>query len=120
MKTLILRDGSGIQFTDNSFITNLVTVVSDFNAVDSLLDRMTEYNLSECTFNGVNYTDIIIDTVTTLSKGYGNVQVTFLTKTSSDAEIEALKQQIAELQEANANLSDKAEAADILMGNGEV
>lgn len=120
MKTLVLKNGTFLTFTDNSSITNLMTVVSNFTGVDDLRNVMTEDNLSQCTFNGIEYTDVVLDTVNTISKGYGNVQVTFLTKTTSDSEIEALKQQIAELQEANANLSDKAEAADILMGNGEV
>lgn len=120
MKTLVLKNGTALQFTDNSNISNLMTVVQTFTDVDNLRSLMDEDNLSQCTFEGIDYTDIVLDTVTTLSRGYGNVQVTFLTKTTSDSEIEALKQQIAELQEANANLSDKADAADILMGNEEV
>lgn len=120
MKTLVLKNGISLQFTDNSSITNLIAVVSNFTGVDDLRNVMTEDNLSQCNFDGIEYTDVVIDTVSTISKGYGNVQVTFFTKTTSDSEIEALKQQVAELQEVNANLSDKAEAADILMGNEEV
>jgi hypothetical protein len=95
-------------------------VVTNFSGIDTMLETMTEDNLSQCSFDGIEYTDVILDTVTTLSKGYGNIQVTFLTKTSTDVEIDALKQQIAQLEEANANLTDKADAADILMGNEEV
>lgn len=120
MKSLTLKDGTVIQFTDGSFITSLTTVVETFNEVEEIRGLMTEDNLSECDFDGVTYTDIRLDTVTTIAKDYSNVQATFFTKTTADAEIEALKQQVANLEAENAQLSDKAEAADILLGNEEV
>ena len=137
----MLKDGSTIEFTNDSTITHLTTVVLNFGLVNGLLNTMTEDNLSQCQFDGVDYTDVVLDTVTTFSKGYGNVQVTFLTKTESDEEIESLRQQVAELENQNQSLvsenetltnenqelinenmalSDKAEAADILMGIEEV
>ena len=120
MKTLTLKDGSTIQFTDGSFITSLTTVVDTFDKVEDIRGLMTEDNLSECEFDGVAYSDILLDTVTTIAKNYSNVQATFFTKTTAEAEVEALKQQVATLEAENAQLADKAEAADILLGNEEV
>ena len=127
MKVLRLKDGTCIQFTNNSSINNLITVVSTFDVIESLRTSLSQDNLSECNFDGKDYTDILLNSVSAFANDYGNVQTTFSMKSSSDAEIEELKQKVQELTDENKELikrndklSDKAEAADILMGNEEV
>ena len=116
-KILGLKDGTLLEFVDSSTISKLITVVENYSAVDSLRAKLTPNNLSSCEFDGVSYTDVILDEVSTIAKDYGNVQVAFLTKAK---EVEELRGQIERLTELNEQLTDKANAADILLGNGEV
>ena len=134
MKNLVLKDGSVIEFIDTSTLSSLVTVVNNFTDVENLRYQLSEDNLSECEFDGVTYTDVMLKTVIASADAYGNVQVAFYMATTETAEIEALKQQISVLQTENATLidenqalidenetlTDKADAADILLGNVEV
>ena len=120
MKVLTLKDGTELEFIDNSSINNLITVVGNFIDVENLRNSLSQDNLSECTFDGTEYKDVLLSKVIANADDYGNVTVVFSTKLSSDVQIETLKKQVQALENENAQLTDKADAADILMGNKEV
>lgn len=119
-KVLIFKDGNSVTFTDNSVITDLQTVVTNYASVDGLRAEFTEENLSEITFDDVVVTDLLPVLSTASANPEGNVTVHFINRFKADKEIEKLKAQVAELEAQNEQLTDKADAADILMGNKEV
>lgn len=119
-KVLIFKNGQSVTFTDNSILTDLQTVVANYASVDGLRAEFTEENMSEITFDDVVYTDLLPVSSIASANAEGNVTVHFINRFRADKEIEELKAQVAELEAQNEQLSDKAEAADILLGNEEV
>ena len=119
-KILVFKDGTEITFADSSIITDLQTVTEDYADIDALRAKFTEDNLSEVIFDGTETTGLLPVLSTASADVDGNVTVHFINKFKTDVEIANLKAQVAELEAENATLSDKAEAADILLGNEEV
>lgn len=119
-KILVFADGSSIEFTDNSYIDTLTTVVNSYAEVDTMRAKFTEANLTGATFNGEAVEGVVPVSSSAQADVEGGVTVTFFNSVKADAEVKALKQQVAQLQAENAELTDKAQAADILLGNEEV
>lgn len=103
MKTLVLSNGSSYEFTDDSHITHLVTDVNSFTLVDAIVANITEENLAGATFDGVVVENMIPETCTAKSDLKGSVTVTIITR--SKTEIEMMKNEITELQEALAEIA---------------
>lgn len=120
MKTLVFADGSSQVFTENSKPSELIAVFEDFIGVDELRGKMTEENLDGATFDGQTLVGYIPISVVASAKAEGNITVVFVNKIKADVQVEELIQQVAQLQEENEQLTDKAGAADILLGNEEV
>lgn len=126
-KVLLFKDGSQLEFTSNSTASNLFAVVTSYSAIDNMRAKFTEENLEGATFDGVVLHDYIPVSSSATASAEGNITVNFVNALKSNAEIEELQKRITELEAENeslvtenANLSDKAEAADILLGNTEV
>lgn len=126
-KRLTFKDGKSFMFTDTSVITDLQTVVTDYAEVDSMRLEFTTYNLSDVTFDGEKYTGIVPISSKAGADAEGNITVHFINEYKASEEIQKLREQIValetkntELINENAQLTDKAEAADILLGNKEV
>lgn len=126
MKTLILKDKTELFFEDSSTISMLQATESSFGAVDSIKESLTAENLSEVTFDDVEYKDLTLGNITA-SAQHDDVSIIIELKTQEEAELERLTEQVEELEAENTSLkaenemlSDKAEAADILLGNKEV
>lgn len=126
MKTLLLKDKTELSFEDASTISMLQATESSFGAVDSIKESLTAENLSEVTFDDVEYKDLTLGNITA-SAQQNDVSIIIELKTGEEAELERLTEQVEELEAENTSLraeneklSDKAMAADILLGNEEV
>lgn len=123
MKTLVLKDKTELNFSDSSELSMLQTTESSFSLVDSIKESLTVENLSDCTFDEVEYRNLTLGNITASAHG-DEVSIIVELKTEQDQEIERLTAEVEQLETENAaliveneNLSDKAEAADILLGN---
>lgn len=126
MVKLLLKDKTELFFEDASTISMLQASESSFSLVDSIKESLTTENLSECTFDGVEYKDLTLGNITA-SAQHDDVSIIIELKTGEEAELERLTEQVEQLEAENTSLkaenemlSDKAEAADILLGNKEV
>ena len=126
-KLLVLNNGESIEFTNASTPTKLSTVVNSYTAVEEIRGKLTRENLEGATFDGVELHDFMPISSNATALAAGNVSVTFKNTLEANAQIEELKKENAQLKTANAELvrenealADKAEAADILLGNEEV
>ncbi len=123
MKILVLKDKTELSFEDSSTLPMLQTTELSFGAVDSMKESLTIDNLSDCTFDDVEYKDLILGNITA-SAHDDEVSIIIELKTEQEREIERLTAEVEQLETENAaliieneSLSDKAEAADILLGN---
>lgn len=98
MKELVLNDNTKLQFTDNSSILDLITVVKSFKEVDNLKSNFTEDNLNGGTFDGELIEHIVPVEVRAVGKLDGNVEVHFINRAKSHDEI--VDEQLEELQSA--------------------
>lgn len=126
MKSLVLKDKTELYFEDSSILSLLQATESSFSAVDSIKESLTPDNLSECIFDDVEYKDLTLGNITASGMNE-EVSVIIELKTPQDAELDRLTEQVRQLETENTSLkaenemlSDKAEAADILLGNKEV
>ena len=106
MKNLVLNNGASFAFTDSSTINNLKTVVSDYEEIAPYKAAFTVDNFKKCTFDGVEYIDVIpISIDTDNSAGGKNIAVTLTTRNKTAIEyLQEQGQQITELQEALADI----------------
>lgn len=126
MKKLILKNKTELYFDDSSVLSLLQATESSFSAVDSIKESLTPDNLSECIFDDVEYKNLTLGNITA-SAQHDDVSIIIELKTQEEAELERLTEQVEELEAENTSLkaeneklSDKAMAADILLGNEEV
>lgn len=104
-KVLVLKDHTQLEFTDESTILNLVTVVTSFAQVDPYLEKITDDNLSVATFDGNPIENVVTVRIYAESDNSGNVIVHCENRQKSDVEL---------LQEAQSNMED---AIDFLLMN---
>ena len=105
-KYLVFRNGEREEFTDNSTITNLFTVVSSYAAIDAMQANFTSENMVGAEFDGEPIENIVpVTTVATNEFGNeGNIVVNFQNRYKTD--IELLQEQMLEVQEAIAELAN--------------
>lgn len=86
MKILTLKNGVSYNLTDASTIYNCMSVVSSFADIDIIAANMTAENLSVCTFNGVQFRDIIPVNIYANRDEAGNITITMLNRDKTDTE----------------------------------
>lgn len=86
MKILTLKNGVSYNLTDASTIYNCMSVVSSFADIDIIAANMTAENLSVCTFNGVQFRDIIPVNISANRDEAGNVTITMINRDKTDTE----------------------------------
>ena len=86
MKILTLKNGVSYNLTDASTIYNCMSVVSSFADIDIIAANMTAENLSVCTFNGVQFRDIIPVNISANRDEAGNITITMINRDKSDTE----------------------------------
>lgn len=86
MKILTLKNGVSFNLTDASTIYNCMSVVSTFADIDVIAANMTAENLSVCTFNGVQFRDIIPVNISANRDEAGNITITMLNRDKTDTE----------------------------------
>lgn len=97
-KILAFSNGVSKEFTDTSTISDCITVLSNYADIDAIRALFTADNLKGATFDGKLVENIVPVKVTAEAETDGNVTVHFLTRVKTDMEI--VKEQITELQEA--------------------
>lgn len=104
-KYLVFRNGDREEFTDNSTITNLFTVVTSYAQIDAMQANFTTENMIGATFDGEPIENIVPVT-TVATNDYGNetnITVNFQNRYKTDVEL--LQEQMIEVQEAIAELA---------------
>ena len=86
MKILTLKNGVSYNLTDASTIYNCMSVVSSFADIDIIASNMTAENLSVCTFNGVQFRDIIPVNISANRDEAGNITITMINRDKTDTE----------------------------------
>ena len=86
MKILTLKNGVSYNLTDASTIYNCMSVVSSFADIDIIAANMTAENLSVCTFNGVQFRDIIPVSISANRDEAGNITITMINRDKTDTE----------------------------------
>lgn len=86
MKILTLKNGVSYNLTDASTIYNCMSVVSSFADIDIIAANMTAENLSVCTFNGVQFRDIIPVNISANRDEAGNITITMINRDKTDTE----------------------------------
>lgn len=102
-KYLIFKNGNTEEFTDNSTITNLFTVVSHYADIDAMQANFTPENLVGATFEGEPILNVIPVTTIATNELNGNITVNFQNRYKTDVEL--LQEQMIEVQEAIAELA---------------
>lgn len=105
-KYLVFRNGEREEFTDNSTITNLFTVVTSYADIDAMQANFTTENMIGAEFDGEPIENIIpVTTIATNEFGNeGHITVNFQNRYKTD--IELLQEQMVEVQEAIAELAE--------------
>ena len=103
MKTLTLNNETTFNFTDESTILSLVTVLDTFAEVDEMREALTEENLAGATFDGETVENIVPVVCYGRAEVDGKVVVTFSNRVKTEVEI--MSEQITELQEAMAEIA---------------
>jgi alpha-L-arabinofuranosidase len=86
MKILTLKNGVSYNLTDASTIYNCMSVTSSFADIDIIAANMTAENLSVCTFNGVQFRDIIPVNISANRDEAGNITITMINRDKTDTE----------------------------------
>lgn len=104
-KYLVFRNGEREEFTDNSTITNLFTVVTSYADIDAMQANFTSENMIGAEFDGEPIENIVpVQTVASNDFGNeGNITVNFQNRYKT--EVELLQEQMVEVQEAIAELA---------------
>lgn len=97
-KVLEFSNGTSKEFADVSTISDCITVLTNFADIDAIRALFTESNLKGAKFDGKVVENIVPVKVTAEAEEDGNVTVHFITRVKTDMEI--VKEQITELQEA--------------------
>ena len=104
-KYLVFKNGNTEEFTDDSTITNLKTVVSSYAAIDAMQANFTSENMVGATFDGEPIENVV--PVQTVASNYlgqeDHILVNFQNRYKTD--IELLQEQMTEVQEAIAELA---------------
>lgn len=104
-KYLVFKNGAREEFTDDSTITNLFTVVTSYADIDAMQANFTTENMVGAEFDGEPIENIV--PVTTIaSNEYGSenaITVNFINRYKTDVEL--LQEQMVEVQEAIAELA---------------
>ena len=103
MKILVLSDGTELEFTNESSVTNMVMEVEKFADVDDAKSLITVDNLNGAKFDNEPISELIPVDVTARAVG-NKVVATF--KNRFKTEEEKLKEQILELQMAVADMTE--------------
>ena len=104
-KYLVFKNGQREEFTDESTITHLVTVLTSYAQIDAMQANFTSENMVGATFDGEPI-ESIIPVTTIATNTYGNenaIVVTFENRYKTDVEL--LQDQMVEVQEAIAELA---------------
>ena len=104
MKILTLKNGVSYNLTDASTIYNCMSAVSSFADIDIIATNMTAENLSVCTFNGVQFRDIIPVNISTNRDEAGNITITMINRDKTDTE--KLEERQAEAEQALIELAN--------------
>lgn len=104
-KYLVFKNGNREEFTDNSTITNLFTVVNSYAEIDAMQANFTTENMIGATFDGEPIENIVpVTTVATnVLGGEHAITVNFQNRYKTDVEI--LQEQMVEVQEALVELA---------------
>ena len=86
-KVLVFHDGTSASFTDESVVTDLVTVVSSFAEIDALRAAFTAENLVGATFDGEEVTNLVPVGTNASADLDGNVTVHFINRYKTDVEL---------------------------------
>ena len=105
-KYLVFKNGEREEFTDNSTITNLFTVVNSYAQIDAMQANFYTENMVGATFDGEPIENIVpVSTMATNTFGNENsIVVTFENRYKTD--IELLQEAVSDLQEAVAELGE--------------
>ena len=105
-KYLVFKNGNREEFTDDSTITNLFTVVNSYAAIDAMQANFTTENMVGAEFDGEPIENIVpVTTVATNELGQEHsILVNFQNRYKTD--IELLQESVLELQEAVAELGE--------------
>ena len=105
-KYLVFRNGQTEEFTDNSTITNLFTVVSSYAQIDEMQANFTTENMIGATFDGEPIENIVpVTTVATNEFGQeDHILLNFQNRYKTAVEI--LQEQMIEVQEALVELAE--------------
>lgn len=99
-KILVFQNGVTEEFTDESTITNLFTVVTSYAAIDAMQANFTPENMIGATFDGESIENVVPVTCTARNN-YGEetaITVNFQNRYKTDVEL--LQEQMTEVQEA--------------------
>lgn len=105
-KYLVFRNGDTEEFTDESTITHLVTVLTSYAQIDAMQANFTTENMIGATFDGEPIENIVPVT-TTATNEYGRenaIVVTFENRYKTD--IELLQESVHDLEVAVAELGE--------------
>ena len=104
-KYLVFKNGQTEEFTDESTITNLFTIVNSYAAIDAMQANFTTENMVGAEFDGEPIENIVpVTTVATNQFGEeSTIVVNFQNRYKTDVEI--LQEQMTEVQEAIAELA---------------
>ena len=102
MKELIFKDGSSVSFTDESTITNCVTVLTTFAEIDSIREKFTEDNMKGATFDGEVVENVVPVSCDVSAEVGENAVAVFVNRIKTDAEV--VKEQLVEVQELVATM----------------
>lgn len=87
-KVLVLSNGVSMEFTDNSTIENLVTVVESFAEIDAMRANLTEENFNNSSFDGEAVVNLVpVSTDVSAGAGEDNITVTFVNRFKTDVEL---------------------------------
>ena len=105
-KYLVFKNGETEEFTDESTITDLYTVVNSYSAIDAMQANFYTENMVGATFDGEPIENIVpVETIASNILGNENaITVHFHNRYKTD--IELLQEQVTELQEAVAELGE--------------
>lgn len=101
-KVLIFKDGTEMNFTESSTVTDCVTVLGSFSEVDEIRAKFTAENLKGATFDGDAIKDIVPVSASAEADVDGNVTVHFINRAKTHDEI--VDEQLLELQSAMADM----------------
>lgn len=87
MRSLILKNGVALEFTENSTILDLVSVFNEFSEVDSIRPLITANNLDGATFDGEPVANVVPVEVRADAPNGESVTVHFINRFKTDVEI---------------------------------